>query len=408
MKYPGDAYVAGLIDGEGCIGIARSRKGKRTGERSYRVIMDMGMTIKALSILRALQEEFGGTVVKMRAATDRWEEAHCWSIGGPAAAEMLRRVAPFLQLKQEQANLGIALEEIHQSLPRSEYGQGIRFRWTPEARERCEIIRLRVMELNKKGPQPRSSRPPAGAKPFAWLVAGEWRSIDPDLFSEVGSPLLLKTWPRSGTVLSGVAYELPMPEQLIVARESSSSDTLLPTPRASANENRTTRRTPSQLKGTHGRYLAAEVQELNLLPTPNTLDHMFPKTKEQIQAHRDEGKGGDRNLREAVLYELEEPVKGASRWGKYKASVERWELALGRPAPEPTEPGENGPRLNARFSEWLMGMPEGWVTDVPGVSRENQLRIIGNSCMPQQAELALRTLLTQDIIDRYGPKTKEE
>ncbi|MEW2189420.1 hypothetical protein [Streptomyces microflavus] len=41
---------------------------------------------------------------------------------------------------------------------------------------------------------------------------------------------------------------------------------LLPTPRASANENRQTKRTPSQNAGTHGKCLAAEVCEL--LPTP--------------------------------------------------------------------------------------------------------------------------------------------
>ncbi|WP_232627248.1 hypothetical protein [Streptomyces alfalfae] len=41
---------------------------------------------------------------------------------------------------------------------------------------------------------------------------------------------------------------------------------LLPTPRASANENRQTKRTPSQAAGTHGKCLAAEVGEL--LPTP--------------------------------------------------------------------------------------------------------------------------------------------
>ncbi|MFI1183370.1 hypothetical protein ACH4UT_28005 [Streptomyces sp. NPDC020799] len=37
---------------------------------------------------------------------------------------------------------------------------------------------------------------------------------------------------------------------------------LLPTPRASANENRQTKRSPSQEAGTHGKCLAAEVCEL--------------------------------------------------------------------------------------------------------------------------------------------------
>ncbi|MDT0477983.1 hypothetical protein RM863_38280 [Streptomyces sp. DSM 41014] len=45
---------------------------------------------------------------------------------------------------------------------------------------------------------------------------------------------------------------------------------LLPTPRASANENRQTRRSPSQEAGTHGKSLAAEMG--SLLPTPRATD----------------------------------------------------------------------------------------------------------------------------------------
>lgn len=45
---------------------------------------------------------------------------------------------------------------------------------------------------------------------------------------------------------------------------------LLPTPRASASENRQTRRSPSQEAGTHGKSLAAEMG--SLLPTPRATD----------------------------------------------------------------------------------------------------------------------------------------
>lgn len=44
-----------------------------------------------------------------------------------------------------------------------------------------------------------------------------------------------------------------------------------------------------------------------------------------------------------------------------------------------------------------MGLPEGWVTDVPGLSRNAQLKAIGDGVMPQQAAMALRLLL-----DRAG------
>ena len=39
-----------------------------------------------------------------------------------------------------------------------------------------------------------------------------------------------------------------------------------------------------------------------------------------------------------------------------------------------------------------MGLPEGWVTDVPGLSRPQQLHALGNGVCPQQAYHALRLL----------------
>ena len=81
-------------------------------------------------------------------------------------------------------------------------------------------------------------------------------------------------------------------------------------------------------------------------------------------------------------------------WGPYAEAVQRWER-LTRPAPAPTEPNTKGnPRLNAPFAEWMMGLPEGHVTQVPGVSRADQLKAIGNGVCPQQAAAAIHHLLT--------------
>ena len=40
-----------------------------------------------------------------------------------------------------------------------------------------------------------------------------------------------------------------------------------------------------------------------------------------------------------------------------------------------------------------MGLPAGWVTGVPGLSRNDQLKAIGNGVMPAQCAAALRVLL---------------
>jgi DNA (cytosine-5)-methyltransferase 1 len=78
------------------------------------------------------------------------------------------------------------------------------------------------------------------------------------------------------------------------------------------------------------------------------------------------------------------------RWGDYAPAIARWEQVMGCRAPEPTEPGKNGPRLSARFAEWLIGMDAGHVTDL--VSRAEALRLIGNSVVALQGAAAVRDL----------------
>lgn len=56
--------------------------------------------------------------------------------------------------------------------------------------------------------------------------------------------------------------------------------------------------------------------------------------------------------------------------------------------PPPLDQG----KLNAKFVEYMMGLPNGWVTDV-GLSRAQQLKILGNGVVPQQAFRALELLL---------------
>ncbi len=85
-------------------------------------------------------------------------------------------------------------------------------------------------------------------------------------------------------------------------------------------------------------------------------------------------------------------------WGAYGPAIERWERTIGRVAPPPTEPGRNGAqRLSPRFVEWMQGLPDGWVTDVPNLARNEQLKALGNGVVPQQAAEAMRRLLAPEV-----------
>jgi len=82
-----------------------------------------------------------------------------------------------------------------------------------------------------------------------------------------------------------------------------------------------------------------------------------------------------------------------TNWGSYGPAIKRWERTNG-PAPRPTEHSGRGlMRLSPHFAEWMMGLPAGWVTSVPGVSRADQLKACGNGVVPQQAIAALTDML---------------
>ena len=122
--------------------------------------------------------------------------------------------------------------------------------------------------------------------------------------------------------------------------------------------------------------------EIKMLPTP------------QVDDSKNTGHNQDR--RPTLASEVWETER-ATDWGKFAPAIERWEIAIDREAPDPTKPdGKDGNhRLSAEFTEWMMGLPAGWVTDPElGLTRNEQLKLCGNGVVPQQAALALTRLLT--------------
>lgn len=83
-------------------------------------------------------------------------------------------------------------------------------------------------------------------------------------------------------------------------------------------------------------------------------------------------------------------------WGDYEPAIRRWERVLGRPAPWPTDALG---RLSPVFTEWMMGLPDGWVTETPDLTRSAMLRALGNGVVRLQAATALRFLHERVMAD---------
>ena len=100
---------------------------------------------------------------------------------------------------------------------------------------------------------------------------------------------------------------------------------------------------------------------------------------------------GPQELRpERGLEEAGGEARRLSCFGAYEPAIRRWEQRLGRVAPPPTD--EKG--VSTWFVEWMMGLPSGWVCDM-GLSRTQELKMLGNGVVPQQAAAAYGWLLEQ-------------
>jgi hypothetical protein len=221
---------------------------------------------------------------------------------------------------------------------------------------------------------------------------------------------------RNSPGLHAITGLLGMP---IETWETTGQTELLPTPNTMDS---LPARTPEQLEEAKKRTPAGysnlrETVVNDLFPTPTTMDTKASNNAETAQKFIDEGRQtcltyevtllptplvddskntGHNTNRIPTLASVTYQTEKSNSWGKFAPAIERWEKVLGRQAPAPTKAdGKDGAhRLSSLFTEWLMGLPEGWVTGA-GLKRNEELKACGNGVVPQQAALALRVILAE-------------
>ena len=99
------AWAAGMIDGEGCIGIYHTRTS------GYGFVLSVSVGNTEIELLEALRSSFGGGVYAIRKtqANPGWKRAYQWRPGSRKAASFLDAILPYLQSprKTEAAVLGL-------------------------------------------------------------------------------------------------------------------------------------------------------------------------------------------------------------------------------------------------------------------------------------------------------------
>jgi len=123
-------------------------------------------------------------------------------------------------------------------------------------------------------------------------------------------------------------------------------------------------------------------------------DRGLSETSQRLQSGKDEGQAWDEHGCSSQI--IGDPNdqhfshnRQMSELGSRFAS--RREMSL-REAPNTLD--QLG-RLNPPFVEYMMGLPKGWVTE-SGLSRSQQLKMLGNGVVPQQAYYAIQQLRELD------------
>lgn len=139
-------YLAGAIDADGCIGVAKMAQTIRG--KSLRYDARLQLTNTNLPFLEAVQEQYGGhikTASRGISANPKWKTGYhlCWGTKGSEL--VIRQILPYLIIKKERAELALELR----STMGHYVGQGAKL--PQDLMEKREGIFVEMKRLNLKG-----------------------------------------------------------------------------------------------------------------------------------------------------------------------------------------------------------------------------------------------------------------
>ena len=105
MKRLSWKYIAGLIDGEGCLDV-QINNGVYVRPR-----VRIGMADNARMILEMLKTNHGGFISERKTDNPNWQDSSCWElVGYQKSMPFLRNIVNHLYIKHEQARFLLWME----------------------------------------------------------------------------------------------------------------------------------------------------------------------------------------------------------------------------------------------------------------------------------------------------------
>ena len=133
------AYTAGIVDGEGSIGIRKRRNNR--GVVYHVVTLEVSNTDPALIVW--LHKRYGGTVNQHRQQMANSKVLFRWIVSAVKAGSILQVLLPYLVIKKAQAEVAILMRQAICPLGTN--------RITQDMRDKREALYRRMRHLNKRG-----------------------------------------------------------------------------------------------------------------------------------------------------------------------------------------------------------------------------------------------------------------
>jgi len=97
------AYLAGIVDGEGCIGVYESRRSHSA--RGILHICQLSIANTDYQLMDIFSQHFGGWITTRPCPPGK--DMYYWQVSSERAEPIIRNLLPYLRIKKEQAYVAI-------------------------------------------------------------------------------------------------------------------------------------------------------------------------------------------------------------------------------------------------------------------------------------------------------------
>ena len=158
------AYIAGLVDGEGYVGIKKMPPKKDRVSSGYHARIQVRMVDEPA--IEFLSSTLGGSYYREKPHAKNGRPLYCYSASDAKAEHVLKRILPYLRIKRTNANAVLELralqatgrkhrtKEVGHRFLQHWNGKLVRVRnlsFSDEYISQCEALYLRCKELNRVG-----------------------------------------------------------------------------------------------------------------------------------------------------------------------------------------------------------------------------------------------------------------